>query len=69
MEDFALIDVFVDKANASGEEFNDGDEWPGWMCGEWVENTDGTHDLEITYTNPEKGETVQRYRVWRAQPS
>ncbi len=54
-----LFDRLVDMANSQGEEFNDGDEWPGWLAAEWVE----TDVLEVTYTNPEKGELVRRYRV------
>lgn len=55
-----LFEAFVDMANSKGEDYNDGDEWPGWMTGEWVSDC----VLEITYTNPEASEPlVQRFRV------
>lgn len=57
-----LIARLVDLANATGEDFNDGDEFPGWFCAEWI----SSDVLEITYTNPEAPEpVVQLYRVER----
>lgn len=60
-----LFDRLVEMANATGQDFNDGDLWPGWMATRWVENGAGEPILEITYTNPERGETVQTFRVER----
>lgn len=69
MEEPDLIEPFVDMANSHGEDLNDGDEWPGWMTAEWVENPsspDG-YDLEITYENTDNEKVIQRYRVERVR--
>jgi hypothetical protein len=62
-----LMDAFVEMANGTGEEFNDGDIMPGWLTAEWVENGGGGDglDLVISYENPDNQVITQRYRVER----
>lgn len=58
-----LFEAFVDMANSTGEDFNDGDLWPGWMTAQWVENG----GLEITYETPDNVKTSQRFQVIRIE--
>lgn len=58
-----LFEAFVDMANSTGEDFNDGDLWPGWMTAQWVESG----GLEITYETPDNVKTSQRFQVIRIE--
>lgn len=56
-----LIDWVIEDANSSGEDYNDGDEHPGWLTSEWLD--DGT--LFVTYENPNNDVFTAKYRIER----
>lgn len=59
-----LMEALVINANSLGEDFNDGDSFPGWLTAEWEEDGD---ILEITYENPANEKTTQRYKIERVR--
>lgn len=56
-----LISWVIDNANSAGEDYNDGDEHPGWLTAEWMEDEPGR--LLVTYENPANDVITTRYKI------
>lgn len=56
-----LIEWVIENANSLGEDFNDGDEHPGWLTAEWEDE----NILFVTYESPANEVTTARYKIER----
>lgn len=56
-----LFGALLDNANLVGEDFNDGDSFPGWLTAKWVSD----RAIRIDYETPDHEKTMQIWQIVR----